>query len=78
MRSATPANVALLALEPDAKKRVLRITAEARSSDDMLAYVAALGREEWFGAVTLARHEVQEQDPNRPVRFQVDAEWGTP
>jgi len=78
VRSATPANVALLALEPDAKKRVLRISAEARSSDDMLDYVDALGREEWFGKVTLARHEVVEQDPNRPLRFQIDAEWGTP
>src|SRR5690606_29033155 len=33
--TATPASVALLALEPDAKRRVLRITAEARGSDDM-------------------------------------------
>lgn len=78
VRGATPATVALLALEPDAKKRVLRITAEARNSDDMLAYVEALGREEGFGAVTLVRHEVIEQDPNRPLRFQVDAGWGTP
>lgn len=78
VRGATPASVALLALEPDAKKRVLRITAEAKDSDDMLAYVEALGREEWFGAVTLVRHEVIEQDPNRPLRFQVDAGWGTP
>ena len=78
VRSATPANVALLALEPDAKKRVLRISAETKNSDDMLAYVEALGREEWFGAVTLVRHEVVEQDPNRPLRFQIDAGWGTP
>ena len=78
VRAATPPNVALLALEPDARKRVLRITAEARNSDDMLAYVAALGREDWFGSVTLVRHEVLEQDPNRPLRFQLDAGWGTP
>ncbi|MFC4933160.1 PilN domain-containing protein [Massilia sp. GCM10023247] len=78
VRGATPASVALLALEPDSRKRVLRISAEAKSSDDMLAYVEALGREEWFGAVTLVRHEVVEQDPNRPLRFQVDAGWGTP
>jgi Tfp pilus assembly protein PilN len=78
VRSATPPNVALLALEPDAKKRVLRISAEAKNSDDMLAYVAAIDKEEWFGAVTLVRHEVLEQDPNRPLRFQVDAGWGGP
>ncbi|MGX4641822.1 hypothetical protein [Massilia sp. SYSU DXS3249] len=78
VRGATPASVALLALEPDSRKRVLRISAEAKNSDDMLAYVEALGREESFSAVTLVRHEVVEQDPNRPLRFQVDAGWGAP
>ena len=78
VRGATAPNIALLALEPDSRKRVLRITAEAKDSDAMLAYVDALGREEWFGAVTLVRHEVLEQDPNRPLRFQVDAGWGAP
>jgi hypothetical protein len=78
VRAATPANVALLALEPDAKKRVLRISAETRTSEDMLAYVTALGEGKLFGAVTLVRHEVVEQDPNRPLRFQLDAAWGRP
>lgn len=77
VRAGTPSTIALLALEPDARKRVLRITAEARTSEDMLAYVAALGRADWFGAVTLVRHEVAEQDPNRPLRFQLDAGWET-
>jgi Tfp pilus assembly protein PilN len=78
VRAATPPAVALLALEPDAKKRVLRISAEAKNSDAMLAYVAALGHGKLFRAVTLVRHEVFEQDPNRPLRFQVDAAWGGP
>lgn len=78
VREATPATVALLALEPDARKRVLRITAEARGSDDMIAYVEKLQTQKWFGAVTLVRHEIGEQDPNRPIRFQIDAQWGTP
>jgi len=78
LREATPASVALLALEPDARKRVLRITAEARNSDDMIAYVEQLQKQRWFGAVTLVRHEIGEQDPNRPIRFQVDAGWGAP
>jgi len=78
VRAATPQNVALLALEPDAKRHVLRITAEAKSSDDMLAYVSLLEREEWFASITLVRHEVVEQDPNRPLRFQLDAGWEAP
>ena len=78
VRSATPASVALLALEPDAKRRTLRITAETRNSDDMLAYVARMQEQDWFGSVVLTRHEIAEQDPNRPLRFQVSAQWGTP
>lgn len=75
VRAATPASVALLALEPDAKRRVLRITAEARSSDDMLAYVERMQGQAWFANVALTRHEINEQDPNRPIRFQFDAHW---
>ena len=76
VRATTPANVALLALEPDAKRRTLRITAETRDSDDMLAYVAKMEEQGWFGAVSLVRHEIAEQEPNRPLRFQVSAQWG--
>lgn len=72
---ATPVSVALLALEPDAKRRVLRITAEARGSDDMFAYVERLQGPDWFAHVALTRHEINEQDPNRPIRFQLDAQW---
>lgn len=78
IRAATPASVALLAVEPDAKRRVLRITAEARSSDDMLAYVERVADQEWFAGVALTRHEINEQDPNRPIRFQFDAQWRQP
>ena len=75
IQAATPAGIALLALEPDAKKSSVRITAEARSSDDMIAYVARLQDVDWFNAVLLTRHEISEQDPNRPIRFQIDAQW---
>jgi Tfp pilus assembly protein PilN len=78
VHAATPANVALLSLEPDAKRRTLRISAEARNSDDMLAYVGKMQAQDWFSSVVLTRHEVAEQDPNRPIRFQISAQWGTP
>lgn len=76
--SATPAGVALLALEPDARKRMLRISAEARTSDEMIDYVARLKREELFSDVALTRHEINDQDPNRPIRFELDASWSAP
>jgi hypothetical protein len=75
VQAATPPAVALLALEPDARKHTLRITAETRSSDEMIDYVQALQGQERFSSVALARHEINDQDPNRPIRFQVDAQW---
>ena len=75
VQAGTPANIALLALEPDARKSTVRITAEAKTSEDMIAYVEQLQKDEWFSAVVLARHELYEQDPNRPIRFQLDARW---
>ena len=75
VQAATPPTIALLALEPDAKKSSVRITAEAKSSDDMFAYVEQLEHIEWFTTVLLTRHEINEQDRNRPIRFQVDAQW---
>lgn len=75
VQAATPPAIALLALEPDAKKSSVRITAEAKSSDDMIAYVESLRAVDWFSDVLLTRHEINEQDPNRPIRFQIDAQW---
>lgn len=78
LAEATPASIALLSLEPDARRRMLRLSAEARTSDEMLAYVARLQQSDVFRTVTLTRHELVERDPNRPLRFQVSAQWGAP
>lgn len=73
--AATPHTVALVAMEPDARKRLLKITAETKTSDDMVAYVEALKEQDSFSGVLLTRHEINEQDPNRPLRFQLEATW---
>lgn len=73
--AATPPGVALLALEPDARKQVLKITAEVRSSDAMIAYIEQIKQQDVFTGVLLTRHEINEQDPARPLRFQCEATW---
>lgn len=77
---ATPKHIALIALEPDPRRRSMKITAEAKNSDDMIAYIEQLKGQELFGAgaVTLLRHEISELDPNRPLRFQLEAQWSAP
>ncbi|KQV45524.1 hypothetical protein [Duganella sp. Root336D2] len=70
----TPA-VALLALDPDPRKQTLKITAETKNSDDMVGYIEQLKQQEFFAGAALLRHEINDQDPNRPLRFQVEVQW---
>lgn len=67
--------VALLALDPDPRKQTLKITAEAKNSDDMVGYIEQLKQQEFFNGAALLRHETNEQDPNHPLRFQVEVQW---
>jgi Tfp pilus assembly protein PilN len=76
--AATPPNIALLAIEPDARRRSIKITAETKTSDAMIAYIEALKEQELFTGVALTRHEINELDPNKPIRFQLEAEWSAP
>jgi Tfp pilus assembly protein PilN len=76
--AATPAEIALLALEPDPRKRSVKLTAEASGSAAMIAYVEQLKAQELFVAVTLLRHEINDQDANKPIRFQLEATWSAP
>ncbi len=71
----TPATIALLSLDPDPATRTLRIVAEARNSDAMLGFVEMLKQQPFFTSAVLVKHEVSEQDPSQPLRFQVDVAW---
>ncbi len=71
----TPATIALLSLDPDPATRTLRIVAEARTSDAMLGFVELLKQQPFFSSAVLVKHEVSDQDPNQPLRFQVDVQW---
>ena len=73
--AATPATVALLALEPDPKKHLLKLTAEAETSDDMIAYIQELKAQEFFSDVLLTRHEINAEGTHQPIRFQIEAQW---
>ena len=71
----TPDTVALLALEPDARRHTLRIMAETGDIDGMVGYVEQLKRQPMFTDVTIVRHEVVQGDASRPIRFTLEALW---
>lgn len=68
-------DVALLAVNPDPRKGELRLTAEARNLSAMLAYHARLETQPALRNVALVDHEVVDSDPQRPVRFNITANW---
>lgn len=72
---ATPSSVALLELQPDAKRHLVKGVAEAKAADTMLAYIKRLKQQPYMGNVILTKHEVSGQDTNRPLRFEFEAEW---
>lgn len=69
--------ISLLALEPDASNRILRIQAEAKAADDMVDFVEALQKDALFHSASLIRHEINESDRNKPYRFTLEARWQT-
>jgi hypothetical protein len=69
-------DVVLLALRPDIQSRKIRIYAEAKSFGSMVSYYQALGKSGELGDVVLVEHEIQLNDPQRPVRFSMTAAWG--
>lgn len=76
LESTTIQKVAILSIEPSVAKHSIRLTAEASSAQDMLAYLGALQREPRLSSVMLVSHQVQAQASGTPVRFQVQATWG--
>lgn len=76
LEAAGTRQVALLAVEPDPKKGVVRVSAEGKDFGAMLDYLRRLQDSGVLRDVVLASHQIREQDPERPVRFRITARWG--
>lgn len=77
LEAATPANVALLTIEPESRTQIVKGMAESKTSSGMIAYIELLKKQEFFKTVVLTKHEINEQDANKPYRFQFEAQWGS-
>jgi hypothetical protein len=75
LESARANGVAVLTIEPDPAKNVVKLTAEAKSAEDMLGYVERLQAAGGLADVTLASHQIKPSDPLQPLRFAVVAAW---
>ena len=68
-------NIALLSLEPDLQKGTVKVSGEAKDLDALLSYVKQLSTREVFGSVFLQNHQIQQSDPEKPLRFSLLAYW---
>jgi len=73
VEQASTRDVALLQLQPDAQQRLLRLTAEARHQEAMLEYLRRLVSASLLADVHVVSHQVQQEDPQRPIQFAVQA-----
>ncbi|MGH8464582.1 MAG: PilN domain-containing protein [Pseudomonas sp.] len=68
-------DVALLTLTPDARKGQVRISAEARDLEAMLAFHKRLEASGELSDVSLLNHEIMAKQPEHPVQFNLSANW---
>jgi hypothetical protein len=78
LETATPDDVAVVAIEPDTRQGRVRLQVEARSLDTLLAYARQLEALDTFHGVALLKHETNDQDPNRPVRLMIETRLKPP
>jgi len=75
LESSAGDGIALLAVQPDASSRVVRISGEARNFSAMVEYARRLEGSAVLENVLLLAHEVKVQDQQRPVTFSMSANW---
>jgi Tfp pilus assembly protein PilN len=78
IEQASTRQVALLQLQPDAEKRIVKLTAEARSREAMFDYMRRLGAANGLADVHIVSHQVQREDPQHPIQFSVQASFRSP
>jgi hypothetical protein len=68
-------DIALLSLTPDARKGQVRISAEARNLEAMLAFHRQLEDSPELSDVSLVNHEIVTSSAQKPILFNLLATW---
>jgi Tfp pilus assembly protein PilN len=76
--AADPAAIALLSIEPDARRSALRISGEARHKKAMLDYMQRLGEQSPMVRAVLESHSQRAAGAAAPVQFTLMATWEQP
>ena len=68
-------DIALLSLEPNSKKQLVTLTGEAKNLSVVLQYIKQLQQTPMLSQVYLQKHNIDESDASKPVRFSLLAKW---
>lgn len=68
-------DVTLLSMEPDVEKQEAKIVGEAKNMTAVLNYLRQLGKQPVLHDINLQHHQIEQQDPEKPVRFTLLARW---
>lgn len=75
LESSGRGKVTLLALEPDVEKLQVKVVGETKNYEGVMSYITQLEGKPIFSSVYLLNHHVEQQDPDKPVRFSLVAAW---
>ncbi|MBX9904080.1 MAG: hypothetical protein K2Y31_06975 [Burkholderiales bacterium] len=78
LESTSATDVAVLQIQPETQQGLVRISAEARNSDAMWKYLMSLSATSTLNNVHLLNHQVQLDDPAKPLQFSVQAAFRIP
>lgn len=77
LAAARSSKIALLSVDAVQAKSQMKLTAEARQLSDAVEFIEALQRQPGVRRAALTQHEVQADDPQKPVRFNLLLDVGT-
>ncbi len=67
--------IALLGVEPNTNASSIKVTGEAKDYEAMLKYVRSLSAQGVLQGVYLVDHKMDDQNPDKPIRFSLEASW---
>jgi len=75
LEEANSDDVALLGVEPDTKKGMVKVSGEAKNFETLFAYLRKVQASKSMTNVYLQHHQIQDTDPEKPIRFTLEASW---
>ena len=72
---ANSAEIALLGIEPNLKKGVIKLSGEAKNFKALFDYMRGLNNKSGMAKVYLIEHKINDQDPDQPIHFTLEASW---